>query len=250
MSRSHLSIVLCFSACLLLGYLYNQAIKTEASIEVSTSTVIVKPELAPIIERPAKRLDSLKSLEELPNKSLVIVEGLVVGILDKKGMPYILTIADDLGTAEVVLFTAPAWLKDSVRFKKWIEVTAEISFYKGQRQLRPVSATQIVTSETIPHGADLPLELDIAIWPEGYPEGAVVYFQAQRVLTIKTSKSGKSISGYFDFLGENKGRIDYYWYPIPDGIEEGSSASGYAKIGLYRGVKQLQPLSSLLKMTK
>lgn len=243
-----LSVTVATIAALILGVLYHQSKQTLASSNVEkvsdkANVVSVERQYGGKLREEAAILPSLEDIYNRHKDDLVTTGGLIVDVLDRPGVPYIITIADNTGTADVVYFAPPADIKVKIAISKWMDLTARIDTYKGEVQLKPAAPELMEVFDVDSSG---PLAERIPLLLERRDQmqfGDTVYFEG--VLSrVKHTRSGKSVYGAIRIA--NLQEIAFYWNPPPDKIGEGLEVSGYALVGEYRDALQLQPYLSVL----
>jgi DNA/RNA endonuclease YhcR with UshA esterase domain len=253
MSRSKraqivMPVVVIAIAVMILGVLYYQSKQTLASASStrtsdSTATVYAERRAAGNTQQEAEVLPGLSRVYDKQKDDLVEVSGLVVSVLDREGVPFIITIADGTGTAEVVYFSPPSDIKESISVSKWMSLTARVDSYMGELQLKPV-APELIRIQNLndldPSSVNKPRFLESR---EQMRLGDSVYFDGT-LSRVTRSRSGKTVFGSITI--QNGQEISYFWNPPPDDIREGLRVSGYAMIGEYRGALQLQPYLPIL----
>lgn len=230
-------------AAFLLGVLYFQSQQTLTSVtrietDSTESIVHATRQWGGQVEYRATRLPALASVMLQPQDDLVEVGGVIVDVVDRKGVPFIVILGDDTGTAEVVYFDPPESIKDRVSLGRWMDLTARIGSYKGELQLRPVSPSLISVKEleeTPENVARAPIHIEAA---EMMKPSATVSFIGE-IEMVKSTRSGKSVYGRLRL--ENGDSVNYFWSSPPSDIRRGLIAAGYARVDYYRGSLQLKP---------
>ena len=181
-------------------------------------------------------LDSLKSVPMLEKGEFVDAQGLVVDVLDRPGVPYRVTLADDSGFATVSVMSPTQALKNKVSIGRWLRIPSQIDEYKGNNQLVPISVALVSdVTETTSRNPPKSVEAVTGL------RGSIVHFTGS-IRSIRYIGSGGAAAG--ELVLPSGDLVSFLWPTPPENCLACLTYRGFGSVGEYRGSDQIKLITS------
>ena len=181
-------------------------------------------------------MDSLKSVPMLEKGEFVDAQGLVVDVLDRPGVPYRVTLADESGFATVSVMSPTQALKNKVAIGRWLRIPSQIDEYKGNNQLVPISVSLVSDlTETTSRNPPKSVEAVTGL------RGSIVHFTGS-IRSIRYIGSGGAAAG--ELVLPSGDLVSFLWPTPPENCLACLTYRGFGSVGEYRGSDQIKLITS------
>lgn len=170
------------------------------------------------------------------------IRGIVADVVESEKVPFMVTLADETGSAKVVIGEAPEVLRARLRAAAMkgevLSLEARVTLYRNEKQLQPVdrSRFEYLDGSTVAPPSVLERGTQLRLGAMFFVEGVVS--------GSRMNRAGGLNGGIRIPSGEV---VDFIWWSPPSWARDGARVAGFARVGEFRGL-QLELTSSMQRM--